>query len=43
MKTESKNENINKNEVKHTLDKCINAPHAEMARNYDPDEPCETE
>ena len=39
MKAESKNEK----EVKHALDKCINAPHAEMARNYDPDEPCETE
>lgn len=42
MKTlTAKHEDI-KNEVKHSLDKCINAPHPEMARNSDSDEPCET-
>ena len=38
-----KNENIKKNKELHTLDKCITAPHPEMARNTGKDEPCEEE
>ena len=44
MKTLTKeNENIKKQEVKHTLDKCVSAPHPEMARNNENDEPCDIE
>ena len=38
-----KHENIEKRETKHTLDKCVSAPHPEMARNNKTDEPCEEE
>ena len=37
-----KHENKSK-EKKEPLDKCISAPHPEMARNSESDEPCETE
>ncbi len=44
MKTIRKeNNNLKKKEVKYSLDKCVNAPHPEMARNSDTDEPCEIE
>jgi hypothetical protein len=39
-KTETK-DILNKKYNIEELDKCISAPHAEMARNTDEDEPCD--
>ena len=42
MKTlTGKHENIEQKEEIHTLDRCVSAPHPEMARNNETDEPCE--
>ncbi|HOP64425.1 MAG TPA: hypothetical protein PK358_15410 [Spirochaetota bacterium] len=41
--TGKKDNNIKQKKVKQTLDKCLSAPHPEMARNNDTDEPCEAE
>ena len=38
-----KHQNIEEKEKIHTLDKCVTAPHPEMARNNERDEPCEEE
>lgn len=44
MKTiTEENKDIKKKEVKHELDKCVSAPHPEMARNNETDEPCDVE
>jgi len=42
MKGKKETEDIlnKKNEIKN-LDKCLTAPHAEMVRNTDKDEPCD--
>ena len=40
-----KNENLNNKKIEaktmFALDRCISAPHPEMARNTDADEPCD--
>jgi hypothetical protein len=36
-------ETIKHKEEINTLDKCVTAPHPEMARNNETDEPCEEE
>ncbi|HOP31065.1 MAG TPA: hypothetical protein P5120_14585 [Spirochaetota bacterium] len=38
-----KHEKIKDKEDIKTLDKCLSAPHPEMARNNESDEPCEEE
>ena len=38
-----KHEDIKNKELLQKVDKCVSAPHPEMARNNETDEPCETE
>ena len=41
MKEKKEKKDILNNKNLEPLDKCLTAPHAEMARNNDDDEPCD--